>query len=61
MIEKEKVIIERQIVPICSHCKKTRNEEGSWETVSRDLYKDRKVDLSHSVCPECRVKFYKGI
>jgi len=53
--------IEKKIIPICSNCKKIRNEKGSWVTVDKNIYQDTGIDLSHSICPECRKKLYKGM
>lgn len=48
----------KEILPICSSCKKIRDDEGYWnqlETYIRDHYE---VEFSHSMCPECTKKNY---
>ncbi|NOR44464.1 MAG: hypothetical protein GQ534_02670 [Candidatus Delongbacteria bacterium] len=49
------------IIPICSYCDKIRDKNGVWRKVNDQIYKFKKVALSHSVCPECREKYYKGM
>jgi phosphoserine phosphatase RsbU/P len=44
------------LLPICSYCKRIRNERDEWETL--DSYLERRFDtqLSHGICPECYAK-----
>ena len=48
----------RGIVPICSACKKIRDDKGFWQQV--DTYMESRSDLqfSHSMCPDCMEAFY---
>ena len=46
------------IVPICSHCKKVRNDEGYWTQVEGYLQRLGDVSLTHGVCPDCAEKHY---
>ena len=46
------------ILPLCSFCKKIRDEKGDWEQVDEYLYKHSEVDISHSVCPDCMKEHY---
>jgi len=48
----------RGIIPICSFCKKVRNDEGYWSQVDEYLAKCTDADFSHSICPECLEKEY---
>jgi len=41
------------IIPICSFCKKVRDDKGYWEKVDVYIYKHSNADISHSICPEC--------
>jgi GAF domain-containing protein len=41
------------ILPICSFCKKIRNDKGYWESVETYIHEHSDVDFSHSICPEC--------
>jgi GAF domain-containing protein len=46
----------RGILPICSYCKKIRNDDGYWETVEAYITEHSDVDFSHGICPECAKK-----
>jgi hypothetical protein len=46
----------RGIVPICSSCKKIRNDRGYWERVEVYLSGHTEGLLSHGFCPECAEK-----
>lgn len=46
------------ILPICSFCKKIRDDKGFWNQVDEYIAKHSDADLSHSVCPECAKKYY---
>lgn len=41
------------ILPLCSYCKKVRDDKGYWEQVDNYIHKYSAVDVSHSICPEC--------
>ena len=41
------------ILPICSYCKKVRNEGDSWQRVEAYVSAHSGVRFSHGVCPEC--------
>lgn len=51
----------RSILPICSFCKKIRDDQGYWEQVESYLSKHSHVELSHGICPECMKKYYPDI
>ncbi len=48
----------RGILPLCSFCKKVRNDKGYWEQVDVYIQKYSPADISHSICPECMKKYY---
>jgi sensor domain CHASE-containing protein len=67
--EREKLITELQtalseiktlrgILPLCSHCKKIRDDKGYWEKVDVYIHKYSEADISHSICPDCLIKYY---
>ncbi|MBU0479553.1 MAG: hypothetical protein KKG47_00495 [Proteobacteria bacterium] len=43
----------RGIIPLCSRCKKIRDDEGFWEQVDVYLHKHSEANVSHGFCPEC--------
>jgi DNA-binding response OmpR family regulator len=48
----------RGILPICSHCKKIRNDEGAWTRIEEYIAMHSDVQFSHGICPDCLRKFY---
>ncbi|MBN2279447.1 MAG: hypothetical protein JXQ65_02600 [Candidatus Marinimicrobia bacterium] len=48
------------ILPICSVCKKIRNEEGYWQQVEEYIQKHAGYQFSHSLCHDCAEKLYGG-
>jgi hypothetical protein len=67
--EREKLIAELQkalsevktlrgFLPICSHCKKIRDDEGYWNQIESYIHKHSDAEFSHGICPECAQKYY---
>lgn len=48
----------RGILPICSFCKKIRDDQGYWSQVEVYIRDHSNADFSHGVCPECMKKHY---
>jgi len=48
----------RGILPICSHCKKIRNDEGYWDQIESYIGKHSETEFSHGICQECAKKYY---
>jgi PAS domain S-box-containing protein len=48
----------RGLLPICSHCKKIRDDQGQWHTVESYVKERADVDFSHGICPDCLSKHY---
>ena len=42
-----------KIYPICSYCKKVREETGDWVSVEKYVDDISGAKASHGVCPEC--------
>jgi len=51
----------RGILPICSFCKKIRDDKGYWEQVDVYIHKHSQADFSHSICPECAKEHYPDL
>ena len=49
------------IVPICSHCKKIRDDKGYWKQIESYIRDHSDADFSHSICPECVEKLYPNL
>ena len=46
------------MLPICSSCKKIRNDAGYWEQIEAYILDHSEAEFSHGICPECAVKVY---
>ncbi len=55
--EREKHIKQLEgIMPICSYCKKIRDEKNQWLRLEEYIEDRSTAEFSHSICPECFVK-----
>jgi hypothetical protein len=43
-------------LPICSWCKKIRDESGSWHEIEEYVVKQTGAHFTHGICPDCRDK-----
>ncbi len=46
----------RSILPICTMCKKVRDDQGYWKQLESYLYHHSGINFSHGYCPECGKK-----
>jgi tetratricopeptide (TPR) repeat protein len=46
------------LIPICSHCKKIRDDKQSWHQLERYISDHSDAFFSHGICPECVVEWY---
>jgi hypothetical protein len=46
------------LLPICSHCKRIRDDEGYWSQVESYVSKYSEAEFSHSLCPSCLREHY---
>jgi PAS domain S-box-containing protein len=46
------------LLPICSHCKKIRNDDGYWDQVEDFIQDHSEAMFSHGICPECISRLY---
>ena len=49
------------LLPICSYCKKVRNETNYWEQVDSYLTSHSDVELTHGICPTCMETMMKQL
>jgi DNA-binding response OmpR family regulator len=49
------------ILPICSYCKKIRNDEGFWDQVEAYVSRYTEAEFTHSICPECMKKNFPDV
>lgn len=51
----------RGIVPICSYCKKIRDDQGYWSQVEKYISDRSDATFSHGICPTCFEKQMKEL
>ena len=72
MKEKEKLIVELQealakvktlsgLLPICSSCKKIRDDKGYWNQIETYIRQRSEAEFTHSICPNCAKMLYPGL
>jgi phosphoserine phosphatase RsbU/P len=47
------------VLPICSYCKRIRDERGRWDELEEYLTERSEAWFSHGICPECLAKAMK--
>lgn len=67
--EREKLIQELQnalaeiktltgLLPICSYCKKVRDDKGYWNQIETYIHEHSEVTFSHGICQDCAKKYF---
>jgi len=51
----------RGIIPICTQCKKVRDDMGYWNQVEVYIHNHSEAEFSHSICPDCAKKLYPDL
>ena len=46
----------RGFLPICSSCKKIRDDSGYWNRIETYIRNHSEAEFSHSICPDCAQK-----
>jgi phosphoserine phosphatase RsbU/P len=41
------------LVPICSYCKKIRNDQNYWQQIEYYISEHSEAQFSHGICPDC--------
>ncbi|MCP4156297.1 MAG: response regulator [bacterium] len=49
------------MLPICSKCKKIRDDKGYWKQVEEYVAEHSEAHFSHSLCPGCIVELYPDL
>ncbi|MBF0277547.1 MAG: hypothetical protein HQM13_07150 [SAR324 cluster bacterium] len=57
---KEEVKQLRGILPICSHCKKIRDDKGFWNHLEEFISERTEAEFSHGICDKCVSEHYSG-
>ena len=46
------------LLPICSHCKKIRDDKGYWNQIEVYIDQHSEARFSHGICQDCAKKYY---
>ncbi len=46
------------LLPICSNCKKIRDDKGYWKQIESYIRDHSEAEFTHSMCPICAKKLY---
>lgn len=46
------------LIPICSHCKKIRDDSGYWGQIDTYIQNHSDATFSHGICDDCLKKYY---
>ena len=49
------------LLPICSHCKKIRDDKGYWNQIEVYIHEHTDAKFSHGICRECIKKYYSDL
>jgi len=62
LAEKEKLLKDikmlRELLPICSGCKRIRDDQNKWWPIDAYVRKHTDSDFTHTICPDCKDVFY---
>jgi hypothetical protein len=62
MIENINEIIQLQeMIPICTHCKRIRDDKDYWVAVEHYITDNMNTDITYSLCPDCIKKLYPDL
>ncbi len=48
-------------IPICSSCRKIRDNEGDWHELENYIRFKTVAEFSHCICPDCADRLYPGL
>jgi len=54
----DKIKVLDGLVPICSSCKKIRDDKGFWSQLEQYITKHSSAQFSHGICPDCIKELY---
>ena len=49
------------LIPICSNCKKIRNDKGYWDLLEGYIQQHSEAKFSHGICPDCANLLYPDV
>jgi hypothetical protein len=60
-LEKARREIRNILLPICSNCKKIRDDDGHWQDAEVFITNPLEATFTHGICLECAKKLYPGL
>lgn len=57
----DRVNILKGLLPICSSCKKIRDDGGYWKQVEQFVSEQTGAQFTHGICPDCAARVYREI
>jgi ligand-binding sensor domain-containing protein len=49
------------LLPLCSYCKKVRDDKGYWNQIDAYIQEHSEADVSHGICPQCAKKHFPDL
>ena len=49
------------LLPVCSFCKKIRDDDGQWQQMEMYIAERSEAQFSHNLCPDCLKKHYGDV
>ncbi len=49
------------LLPICTSCKKIRDDQGYWRGVEDYIRRHSQADFTHGICPDCMARIYPEV
>ncbi|BDU75379.1 PAS domain-containing protein [Mesoterricola sediminis] len=49
------------LLPICSYCKKVRDDDGYWTQIESYIRSHSQADFTHGICPDCRTEHFHEV
>jgi PAS domain S-box-containing protein len=49
------------LLPICTHCKKIRDDSGDWNQLEKYVRERSNASFTHGICPECARRHFPEI
>ncbi len=49
------------LLPICSNCKKIRDDTGYWNRIEAYIHDHSEADFTHGICPTCSRELYPDL
>ena len=46
------------LLPICSYCKRIRDDKGYWKQIESYIHEHSEAEFSHGICQDCLKKHY---